>query len=150
MVVIRARNLLSDKIDCRHFKKITGTILEKEASSLEELSIVLVGPEKIKKINKQYRGKEKATDVLSFFYGSSFGPNQSSGGSGEIFICLSEVKKNAERFNLNFQEELDRVLIHGILHILGYRHEKVGEKKRREMKEKEKYYFKLIIKKKKI
>jgi probable rRNA maturation factor len=150
MVVIQARNLLSEKINGCHFKKIARIILEKESSSLEELSIVLIGPEKIKNINKQYRGKEKATDVLSFFYGSSFKPDQSSGGSGEIFICLSEVKKNAERFHLDFKEELDRVLIHGILHILGYCHEKVREKKRKEMKEKEKYYFKLIIKKKKI
>jgi len=62
---------------------------------------------------------------------------------GEIVICLREVKKNARRFNSTFKKELVRVLIHGILHLLGYDHEKL-EKEAEKMEEKENYYLSQI------
>jgi probable rRNA maturation factor len=77
------------------------------------------------------------TDVLSFLY---------TKGNGEIIICFEEVKKNASRLGTRFKEELAEVLIHGILHILGYSHE-TSKKKEREMIRKQKYYLKLFFKK---
>jgi len=65
-------------------------------------------------------------------------------GLGEIVICLREVKKNAKRFSLIFEKELARVLIHGILHLLGYNHEK-SEKEAEKMRKKEEYYLKLLF-----
>lgn len=72
------------------------------------------------------------------------GPTQKIQGLGEIIICLSEVKKNAKKFNSSFEKELNRVLIHGILHLLRYDHEKSDEEARK-MEEKEKYYFSKIF-----
>ena len=65
---------------------------------------------------------------------------------GEIVICLNEIKKNTRRFKSQFKIELARVLIHGILHLLGYDHEK-SEKKSQKMERKEKYYLSHILKK---
>ena len=82
------------------------------------LSIALVGPNRIKALNRKYRKKNQATDVLSFQYDDS----------GEVVICPQEVKKNAQQFKLTFQKELVRVLTHGILHILGYNHQQMKQK----------------------
>jgi rRNA maturation RNase YbeY len=91
-------------------------------------------------------GRNRVTDVLAF------GQNQKSKiknqkleelGLGEIVTCLREVKKNAKRSGQSFEKELARVLIHGILHLLGYNHEK-NEKEAEKMEEKEKYYLSLI------
>jgi len=73
------------------------------------------------------------------------GPTKKIRGLGEIVICLSEVKKNAKRFSLTFEKELARVLIHGILHLLGYDHEKSKEGER-EMEKKENYYLEKVFK----
>jgi probable rRNA maturation factor len=82
-----------------------------------------VGNGRMRELNKKYRRKDKATDVLSFQYGNS----------GEVAICLKEVKKNAKKFKSTLNKELTRVLIHGILHVLGYSHKGMAKK--------ESYYF---------
>jgi len=82
------------------------------------LSIALVGQSTIKELNKRYRGKNQSTDVLSFQYD----------GSGEVVICPEAVEKNARQFKLIYQKELARVLVHGILHVLGYNHQQMKQK----------------------
>ena len=114
-------------------KKISLKILDEEKYKNKNLSIALVGEQRIKRINKKYRGKNRATDVLAF-------PLKSSECLGEIIICLREVKKNARKLQISFQEELIRVLIHGILHLLGYNHEN-NELEAQKMKVKEQYYY---------
>jgi len=130
-------NALTKKsIKKKSFQKIAEIILKKELtdrSYLERnLSIVLVGQGKIKELNKKYRKENSITDVLSFPYDDS----------GEIVICPEEVKNNAKKYNSTYKEELTRVLIHGILHLLGYNHEK-SEKETKKMRKKEEYYLKL-------
>ena len=105
-----------------------------EEKAKEDLSIALVGQGKIRALNKKYKGKNRATDVLAF-------PGD---GLGEIVICLREVKKNAKRLGFTFEKELVRVLIHGILHLSGCDHEK-SEKGAKKMADKENYYLKLIF-----
>ncbi|PIR71400.1 MAG: rRNA maturation RNase YbeY, partial [Candidatus Nealsonbacteria bacterium CG10_big_fil_rev_8_21_14_0_10_37_25] len=85
---------------------------------------------RIRKLNKKYRGKNRMTDVLSF-------PDN---GLGEIVICLREVKKNAKKFGSSFKKELSTCLIHGILHLLGYDHEKSVEEVKK-MRDREEYYL---------
>lgn len=121
--MIEVNNLTTKRVDEEFLKGLARKVLEGEDTKEIELSMALVGQGRIKELNKKYRKKNKVTDVLSFKYD----------GSGEIIICLREVRKNAKKFKSTFKKELARVLIHGILHILGYNHE--------EMKEKENYYL---------
>jgi len=111
------------KIDKELLKKIAKKILEKESASRRkkefEVSIVLVGAERIKELNKEYKGKNQTTDVLAFSYDDS----------GEIVICPKEVKKNSKKISSDFQTELARVLIHGLLHLLGFHHQSSKEEK---------------------
>ena len=123
--MVEVNNLTANRADKKLLKKIAEKVLAGENKKIG-LSIALVGQARIKELNKKYRRKDKATDVLSFQYDNS----------GEVVICLKEVKKNAEEFKSTFKKELARILIHGILHVLGYTHQT--------MKNKEKHYFKLF------
>ncbi len=81
----------------------------------------------------EYRKANRPTDVLSLFYGDS----------GEIVLCPFVIRQNAKKYKVAFQNELSRILIHGILHLLGFDHEK-GKEKAKKMRAKEKYYLSKI------
>ena len=93
-------------------KKFLERVAEKTLKILRvkipEISIVLVGDAKIKELNRKYRKKNKVTDVLAFDY-------------GEILICLPQAKRQAKRLGHSLKKELGILLIHGILHIAGYK-----------------------------
>lgn len=147
--MIEINNLTTISFDEEFLRKIAQKVLEGEEKKGTVLSIALLGPGRIRQINKRYRGKNRVTDVLAFpetkILKEKFnvGPLQKIEGLGEIVICLREVKKNARRFGSTFEKELTRVLIHGILHLLGYDHEK-SEKEAEKMREKEEYYLSQI------
>ena len=73
----------------------------------KEISIVVVCDARMKGLNRKYRGKNKATDVLAFDY-------------GEIFICLPQAKRQAKKLRHSLNKELAILLVHGILHLAGY------------------------------
>ena len=79
------------------------------------VNVILISPNKIRKINNNYRKKNKITDVLSFRYHREI---------GEIYICYAQAKKQAKENGLSTQQELTTLLIHGLLHVAGYHHEK--------------------------
>lgn len=141
--MIEINNLTTNPVDEDFLKKTAKIVLEKEKRNNSNISLAFVGQGRMREINKRYRGKNRATDVLSFpeskvsFNKFKIGPTQKIDGLGEIIICLREIKKNAKRFNSFFERELAKVFIHGILHLLGYDHE--------EMQEKEKYYLSKVI-----
>jgi len=96
-------------------------VLEKMGRDKWDLSILLCGDKTIAALNAQYRGKAEATDVLSFCVNTREG----LGGRivpGDIVISLDSLKKNAGRFHISEDEELRRLLIHGILHLDGMDH----------------------------
>lgn len=80
-----------------------------------ELTIVFMDPVPAKKLNQQYRDKNYATDVLSFSTGE---------GLGELVMCPQVLEKQAKEHGLSFQEETAYMVIHGILHLLGFDHER--------------------------
>jgi len=82
-----------------------------KGSKLESINVVFVQPKYIQELNRQYRGVDLVTDVLSF--------NISSDDS-EIYICPAYVYKSFK--DSDFEEEILRLIIHGTLHILGYNH----------------------------
>ncbi len=79
--------------------------------------MVFLDSQSAKKINYEFRKKNYATDVLSF---SPIEP----GSLGELVMCPDVLKKQAREHGLSFRQELTYMLLHGILHLLGYDHEK--------------------------
>lgn len=132
--MIEINNLTAGLIEEKFLKRVAEKILKGEKQGKKDLSIALVGQGRIRELNKKYRGKNRVTDVLSFSYDNL----------GEIVICPKEVKKNAKGFKSTFQKELIRVLIHGILHLLGEDHEK-SEQEAKKMREKEDFYLSQVL-----
>ncbi len=95
-----------------------------------ELSILFTGDAEMKTLNWQYRKKNKTTDVLSFPSGGGPGPKT----IGDIIISVPVARKQAAKAGWSFEKEILFLLIHGILHLLGYDHER-GPKEAHEMAE---------------
>ncbi len=90
--------------------------LHPELSACEQLVIAYIGSEKMQEMNFQFRGKNYITDILSF---EAIEENS----LGELVICYDKVKQQAHEHGLIVEEELSYMLLHGILHLLGYEHE---------------------------
>ena len=147
--MLEINNLTTTKIDENFLKEIAKIVLKGEKKE-GNISLAFIGPNRMRKLNKKYRNKNRVTDVLAFeekgLVPQSWSQElQKVQGLGEIVICLREVKKNSKRLNEPFEKELARVFLHGILHLLGYDHEK-SEEESKKMKEKEEKYLKEIVK----
>lgn len=109
--MIEVNNLTKKVIDEKLLIGLAKKVLKGENEERGDLSIAIIGEQRMKSINKKYRNKDESTDVLSF-------------DIGEILICPTQVERNAKRYKTTFKKELTHVLIHGILHSLGYKHSK--------------------------
>jgi probable rRNA maturation factor len=97
------------------------------------VEIVFCSDETVRARNKEYRGLDKVTDVLSFGW-------EEDDFAGEIFIANPQAKRQAPRWNNTYYNELRRLVVHGMLHLAGHDHMKAGERKT--MREKEDFYLK--------
>ena len=103
-------------------KKITASILKALERSRAELSVALVGDKEMRPLNAKYRKNNKTTDVLSF-------PADHSMSSkpvllGDVIISVEQARRQAKGRNHSLKSEIVTLLIHGILHLLGYDHER--------------------------
>ena len=91
----------------------------------QEVTLVFVTKKESQKLNHQYRKKNYPTDVLSF-------AGMHKGHLGDLAICPEVVKKQAKEHRLTYQQELGYMVLHGLLHLLGYDHEE-DERRARQM-----------------
>ena len=110
-------------------KKIVETALKGLVSADAELSILFTGDEAIRELNRTYRSIDKPTDVLSF-------PTGDAELIGDVVISLETTRRQAADYDATLTEELARLLIHGVLHLMGYDHVH-GGRQAAKMKKKE-------------
>jgi len=122
-------------------KKAAEKILAGEKKKSAEINIIFTGSRFMKSINAAYRLKNRETDVISF---EIQGKGKNCAG-GDIFICIDKARENAKEYGATFKEELARLVAHGVLHALGYDHEKTGAG-RKKMLYKQNRYIKAIMK----
>lgn len=91
-----------------------------------ELVIAFVDESEMKRLNREYRGRNYATDVLSF-------ESDDSGSLGELVICPSVISSQAREHGILVREELGYMILHGFLHLLGYDHERVSRREGEKM-----------------
>ncbi len=108
----------SDNIDFPNIKKReTSAWIKKIANSYNKkvgnVGYLFCNDEKILEINRQYLDHDFYTDIISFDY------SEGDIISGDIFISLDTVRTNSQKYNTDYQEELYRVIIHGVLHLCG-------------------------------
>lgn len=133
--MIEINNLTNFAVDKAFFLGVAKKVLKGENKGKEHLSIAFVVPEEIQKLNKKYRKKDSPTDVLSFEKVTEFKDEVS-----EVIICPAIVREKSQNSSLPLKKELAKVLIHGILHVLGYDHER-SKAEEEKMFSKEAHYF---------
>ena len=114
-------------IDCMLLESQGESILLFLGCETQELSILLADDRKIRTLNKQYRGQDRATDVLSFSQNEGEENKPNSHLMGDVVISTVTAKRQAAEHGLTLEEEIVLLLIHGTLHLLGFDHERSDE-----------------------
>ncbi|MBC8527586.1 MAG: rRNA maturation RNase YbeY [Candidatus Cloacimonetes bacterium] len=132
-------SLEKSNINVKRLKSIINLIFQNENISPDSrLSIIITNNKNLQELNKEYKNLNNPTDVLSFQFDKDGFPNTIS-ILGDVYISLDKAKEQSKYYDVSLQNEVERLMIHGILHLIGYTHNK--KKKAKEMEEKTKYYI---------
>lgn len=115
----------------KYLKKVLNCTLKHEKINNAVFSIIFVDEETIKNINRDYRGLDKVTDVISFAFednGKLVYNNVRL--LGEIYICIPRMIEQAKEYGHSEKRELSFLAVHGLLHLLGYDHMNVEDEKK--------------------
>lgn len=131
-------NYETDALLTHEVKKTEWIIsaITQENFTLGELNYIFCNDEYLHKINIQYLNHDTLTDVISFDY------TEGKCISGDIYISVERVKENATNYDVSFDSELCRVMLHGVLHFCGY--DDKSEKEKEAMRSKEDFYLKQL------
>ena len=110
------------KFQRRLYSNWIKSIVNKYGYKLGEINYIFCSDKYILEINRQYLNHDYFTDIITFNY------NNDKLISSDIYISIDTVAKNAEYYHVNFEIELNRVMIHGILHLLGFDDKSEDEK----------------------
>ena len=112
-------------------------VATEEGQEIEELNYIFCSDEYLLEMNKTHLNHDYYTDIITF--DNSFEGNNIM---GDVYMSIDRIKENAEEYKVDFDHELNRVLVHGLLHLLGYNDK--TEKQQNEMTLKENAYLLLI------
>ncbi|MCE5282973.1 MAG: rRNA maturation RNase YbeY [Deltaproteobacteria bacterium] len=129
------------KVDLARLRRSLKTLLAAMNHQAGELSLVLVDDAQIRETNRTYLERDRPTNVISFSMKEGEFGHINPNVLGDIVISVETASRDAQAGNIDFMDEMEFLLIHGLLHLLGYNHEEVGPDKSREMKDKEQELF---------
>lgn len=101
--------------DHRKYEKWIERVIASEEKKLEEISYIFCDDDYLLNLNEEFLKHDTYTDIITFDY--SVGKIL----QGDIYISTERVKENSDEYNVSFEEELRRVIIHGVLHLCGYK-----------------------------
>lgn len=110
-------------------------VAKKEGKSISAISFIFTSDLFLSGLNLSYLKHKTLTDIITFDYSTE------KTISGDVFISVERVKENSQKFNSSFADELDRVIIHGVLHLCGYKDKRKSQKI--QMRKKENAYLSL-------
>ncbi|MGC1380547.1 MAG: rRNA maturation RNase YbeY, partial [Candidatus Baltobacteraceae bacterium] len=117
-------------IDGRALVATARRLLEAARAGDAALSLTIVGDSRIRALNRTYRGRDYATDVLSFPLDGATPPGADREHLlGDVVISVETARRQAAEYGAPVQREIYRLLIHGILHLMGHDHEAPGERR---------------------
>ena len=114
------------------------SVIRKEKKKVEKIHFVFCSDNFLLSLNKKFLKHGTLTDVITF------PASPPSPLSGEIYISIPRVKENAKKFNVAFEKELLRAMVHGVLHLCGYKDKTKKQKER--MRKREDYYIRTFAK----
>ena len=115
------------------YRRKISYIIDNEGFKEENIVLVMCSDNFLLELNKKHLNHDYFTDIITFSYTTN------NHISGDLFISVDRVKDNARNQKLSFENELERVIYHGVLHLCGYNDKTPEEIK--EMRSKENYYF---------
>lgn len=116
--------------DSRKISSWIKDVVKKEGSAIKEINYVFCSDSYLLSLNKGFLKHNTLTDIITFD-----NAEDDTSLEGEIYISIERVKENAINYNNSFLDELNRVMIHGVLHLLGYKDKKTAEKAQMRKKE---------------
>jgi len=144
MEILLSNNQNQHPVDSKALQSQIGQLLEKLGETQCELSLLLTDDAEIRRLNKTYRNLDHATDVLSFPQDEDAVNESGDTLLGDVVISVETAARQAEEHHLSFNEELILLAIHGILHLLGYDHER-SPQDARIMKDKTQVIFETLF-----
>lgn len=108
-------------INPRQWSEFARVVLQTIGKTEQSVTVVFVSDEAIRKLNRQFRGKNSATDVLSFPAAAEAFENQTH--TGDVVISVERAAAQAKEHGLSFGAEVKQLILHGLLHLNGYDHE---------------------------
>lgn len=118
------------RIRVKWVREVLNVLMQAQGLEGKEVSLYLTDDNTVRLLNREFRGKDKPTDVLSFVYDEQVGKYRLL---GEIVISMDTARRQAEELGHSFEEEIKRLLVHGFVHLLGYDHEPGGEEEKKFM-----------------
>jgi probable rRNA maturation factor len=109
--------------EARALRRFLREVAAAEKCTARELSLVLVTNPEIRRLNRRFLGRNRFTDVISFPISSEF--------LGEIYVSRDRARLQAREYDVPVEEELYRLVLHGLLHLLGYSHHQMPPLERR-------------------
>ncbi len=120
------------EIDLRRIQKLITYIFQSEGLPTETIiNIVFTDNATIHEFNKKFLDRDRPTDVLSFNVHTEYLPSELQ-ILGDVYISAEKAKEQADSFQVTFQDEVERLVVHGILHLIGYEHEDPGQQEKME------------------
>ena len=122
MITYSAEGVKMPKIKKRLISKWIKEVAKSHGFKTGDIGYMFVDDEKILEVNNEYLGHDYYTDIITFDY------DEDDTISGDLVISLDTVRTNAELFHKTYEDELERVIIHGILHLCGINDKGPGER----------------------
>mgnify|MGYP001124190335 FL=1 len=128
-MAIEIENLYGYDQDYGYLNKVIDLALKMENVVDAVFSIIFVDEKKIQDINREYRGFDRITDVISFAFEDALDVSYDFRFLGDIYICIPRMKEQALEYGHSEKRELSFLVVHGLLHLLGYDHQTEEEEK---------------------
>lgn len=120
-------------------KNLVERILREESRPDCGLTVIFTDSARLRRLNRRYRGKDRVTDVISFAMTEGADARYNPKELGDVFISLPRARRQAREYRVTAEEEIRRLAVHGVLHLLGYDHIQPGPA--RKMRRREEYYL---------
>lgn len=121
----------------KRIREWLNNVINHEGAEAGIIQFILIKDEDLLEINRTYLKHDTLTDIITFNFNKEFG-----GISGDIYISLERVFENAEHYHVSVINELMRVMVHGVLHLIGY--DDQDESSKQMMRDRENYYLSLF------
>ena len=122
-------------VDCERWEKFTEKVVKVVPSDGADVTVAFISDRVMRELNRRWRGKRGTTDVLSFPSAQDEFERLEGSTLGDVVISVEQARRQAAEHNLSFENEVEQLILHGLLHLCGYDHETdTGEMNRLELR----------------